>query len=174
MGAVVIIGGEPMARFSFEEVKAAGFEEIMKRTEDVIYVAARGNGRSMGALRELLERAERAKELEKMAQSFQISPIPEELIEKMGISAGQYMEMVEILEKVTPKELPSLLSVLEDITEELPAAGVEKRIRALKKELKHAKNPMELKRINQELSAAYAEKKHPERNPYRREVEGKW
>lgn len=140
----------------------------------VIYIPTRGNGRSMVALIDAIERAEKLKEMEKAAQTFTISPIPEELIEKMGISAGQYMEMVEILEKVTPKEPPSLLSVLEDIAEELPAAGADKRIRALKKELKHAKNPMELKRINQELTAAYEEKRHPERNPYRREVEGKW
>ena len=143
----------------------------------VIYIPARGNGRSMAALAEAIERAEKLREMEKAAQTFTISPIPEELIEKMGISAGQYMEMVEMLKKIEPNPKPMSLSELslEELDREAPpAAGVDKRIRALKKELKHAKNPMELKRINQELSAAYAEKRHPERNPYRREVEGKW
>lgn len=145
--------------------------------EVVIYIPARGSGRSLEALAETMRRAEALKEIEKAAKAFMMPQIPKELIEKMGISTGQYMGMVEILEKITPKEPPSLLSTLEDIAENderLPAAGVEKRIRALKKELKHTKNPMERKRINQELGAAYTEKKHPERNPYRREVEGKW
>lgn len=115
----------------------------------VIYVPARGNGRSLAALAEAIERAEKLKEMEKTAQGFVISPIPEP------------MSLSEL----------SLAALDEDLP---PAAGVDKRIRALKKELKYAKNPMELKRINQELSAAYAEKRHPERNPYRREVEGKW
>lgn len=131
----------------------------------------------MAALAEAIERAEKLKEMEKTAQGFVISPIPEELIEKMGISAGQYMEMVEMLKKIEPNPEPMSLSELSLAAldeDPPPAAGVDKQIRALKKELKHAKNPMELKRINQELSAAYAEKRHPERNPYRREVEGKW
>lgn len=143
----------------------------------VIYVPARGNGRSLAALAEAIEREEKLKEMEKTAQGFVISPIPEELIEKMGISAGQYMEMVEMLKKIEPNSEPMSLSELRLAAldeDPPPAAGVDKRIRALKKELKHAKNPMELKRINQELSATYAEKRHPERNPYRREVEGKW
>lgn len=117
------------------------------------------------------------KEMEKVDQTFTISPIPKEIIEKMGISAGKYIEMVEILKKIEPNPDPMSLSELSLATlaeNPPPVAGVDKRIRALKKELKHAKNPMELKRINQELSAAYAEKRHPERNPYRREVEGKW
>lgn len=143
----------------------------------MIYIPTRGNGRSLAALAEAIERAEKLKEMEKAAQTFTISPIPKELIEKMGISAGQYMEMVEILKKIAPNPDPMSLSELSLAVlneEPPPAAGVDKRIRALKKELKYAKNPMELKRINQELSAAYAEKRHPERNPYRREVEGKW
>lgn len=142
----------------------------------LIYIPSRGAGKSMKALGEAIERMEKLKEIE-AAKIITIPPIPEELIEKMGISTGQYMEMVEILEKISPKELPSLSNILGDIAEDnrkLPAAGMEKRIRALKKELKHAKNQMERKRINQELSTVYAEKKRSERKPYRREVEDKW
>ena len=138
----------------------------------VIYVPARGSGRSLAALAEAIERAEKLKEMEKAAQAFTISPIPEEIIEKMELSA-QWMEMVKRMEGIEPMSLSELsMAALDEETP--PAAGVDKRIRALKKELKHAKNPMERKRINQELSAAYTEKRHPERNPYRREVEGKW
>ena len=126
----------------------------------VIYIPARGNGRSMAALVEAIERAEKLREMEKAAQTFTISPNPEELIEKMGPNP-EPMSLSELSLEALDREAQ-------------PAAGVDKRIRALKKELKHAKNPIELKRINQELSAAYAEKRHPERNPYRREVEGKW
>lgn len=114
------------------------------------------------------------KEFDALMIKGALHPIPKELIEKMEIGAGRHIEMEEMsgmLEKITQEAPQSLMSVVEDIAkgnEKLPAAGLEKRIRALKKEMKNAKNLMERKRINKELSATYVEKKHQERSLYRR------
>lgn len=163
MGRIVMIDGKPMVECSREELEKAGFGEALKNY-GAILVVPRGCGRTLGIIREYIERCEAAKMADLKVHSDQIAAIDAMDALRYSVTvASRGLLLSEIADRLQKDYKPPN-----------DTKSIDKHIKELKKAKKHARNPMELRKIDQELSAAYREKKHPDQNPYRREVEGKW
>lgn len=142
-------------------------------SEIFVIVTGRGCGKRLTAIANALAMAEKTAAVKIALMQYEAYTLSEDM--KARAEEIQSCMREKVLEAAEPmKNLSDFLS--ESHIENLqPAAGLEKRIKDLKKAKKRAKNPMELRKINQELNAAYAEKKHPQFwDHYKKEVECKW
>lgn len=118
---------------SWEELEDKLKEHLKDKT---FYVAARGEGKSMKTLRKAYEEAEQGKLLEGL-ERYQMTTL-------CGLIANDLSEQVKNRFEYLCQEL-----------EEVQNTPYIPDISSLKKQIKYSKNPMEKKRLEQELNQAY-------------------